>query len=40
MSVNRAHSVNEGKLDGISANQPYSITKGFFLYSFNQASVG
>ena len=35
-SVNRSHSVNEGKLDDISGDQAHSVTKGFSqVYSVN-----
>ena len=41
MSVNQAYSVNEGKLDGTSANWAHLVTKEFLqVCSINQAFVG
>ena len=40
-SVNQAHLVNEGKLDGISVDWAHLVTKGFSqVCNVNQAFVG
>ena len=40
-SVKWAHSVNEGKLNRVSANWVHLVTKGFSqVFSVNQASFG